>query len=287
MKRAITLLLMVFVFAGGILAEEQPILRSKSGIPILPEAGDFAIGVNGGVMLDFVGNMFNNTVNNTSRFDFLDPDTRFIFGKYFLEDLKAVRVGVRLGQQRLVNAIYLLEDQPGGAGSKGDDPEYVLDRHITSQTNIMLGLGMEWRKGVHRIQGFYGVDLGLAVMRDHEAFKYGNEISSDNTNPSTTNFGNNIWAGSRATKLHQGFGFMVGVRGFVGFEYFILPKLSVGGEFGWGPAVGFLGKSYAELESWDAVKEEVVIEERPVGRGNVINIDTDNANGVIKLLFHF
>ena len=32
----------------------------------------------------------------------------------------------------------------------------------------------------------------------------------------------------------QGFGFGFGVLGFIGAEYFILPKLCIGGEFDWG-----------------------------------------------------
>jgi len=80
---------------------------------------------------------------------------------------------------------------------------------------------------------------------------------------------------------------MLGARLFVGFEYFVLPKLSLGGEFGWGPAVGLLGKTHTTFEGWDMANDELKTEEIPLFKGNMINLDTDNANGVIKLLFHF
>jgi hypothetical protein len=283
MKRAITILFVFLLATAMVSAQESKPLLSKGGIPILPQAGDFAIGVNAIPMFEFVGNAFNNTVNNTIFFGFLDNTSRFIFGKYFAEDLLAYRFGLRVGQTRLTESRYLLKDQLVA----GADPEWITDSRITSRTNIMLGIGIEKRKGVHRIQGFYGLDLALTVMNGKETFHYGNEFSKDNTNPTTTNFGNNIWWGSRVTSIHEGLGFLVGARGFVGMEIFILPKLSLGGEFGWGPAIGFLGKSHANVESWDGVKDELKTDEVPNAKGNVINIDTDNGNGVIKLMFHF
>lgn len=290
MKKTITFLAAMVLAAGIMTAQEAPVLTSKSGIPILPQAGDFAIGVNAIPMFEFVGNMFNNQVNNTVGFEFLDNDMRFIFGKYFLEDLLAVRVGLRVGHTRFSDIQYVNNDAAaaGGGGSKGDGDTWITDKHNSVNTNIMLGIGMEKRKGVHRIQGFYGLDLGLGLMSGSDKFVYGNEYSKDNTTPTTTNFGNNIfWGAGRVTQIQQGTGFIIGARLFVGFEYFILPKLSLGGEFGWGPALGLMGKTSTTVEGWDMVKDELKVEELPLFKGSMLNIDTDNANGVIKMLFHF
>ena len=40
--------------------------KSKGGIPILPVAGDIAIGAEALPYLEYLGNMFNNTEDNTN-----------------------------------------------------------------------------------------------------------------------------------------------------------------------------------------------------------------------------
>jgi hypothetical protein len=40
-----------------------------------------------------------------------------------------------------------------------------------------------------------------------------------------------------------------GVRGFIGAEYFVLPKMSIGGEFGWGLGLSTTGKSKTTYEA--------------------------------------
>ncbi|MBR9831853.1 hypothetical protein GYB57_06890 [bacterium] len=44
----------------------QEVLTSKKGVPILPEAGDYAIGVDATLFLDYTGNLFNGNLGNTS-----------------------------------------------------------------------------------------------------------------------------------------------------------------------------------------------------------------------------
>lgn len=62
-----------------------------------------------------------------------------------------------------------------------------------------LGLGKEWRKGSTRLQGFYGADAFVSLLPLENK-------------PSTFKFG-------------------AGVQGFVGAEYFFLPKMSIGAQY--------------------------------------------------------
>jgi hypothetical protein len=45
----------------------------------------------------------------------------------------------------------------------------------------------------------------------------------------------------------SGYGF--GLRGFIGAEYFFMPKMSIGGEFGWGLAYVKNGATTTEYEA--------------------------------------
>jgi hypothetical protein len=66
------------------------------------------------------------------------------------------------------------------------------------------GLGKEWRKGKTRLQGYYGADALLSLGS-----------VTQGTNKSGLAFG-------------------VGVQGFIGAEYFILPKIAIGAQYGYG-----------------------------------------------------
>ena len=74
---------------------------------------------------------------------------------------------------------------------------------------LIVGLGKEWRKGKTRLQGYYGADALLIL----ESSK-GEEINNGIT-----------------TKYKSGLGIGVGAKGFLGAEYFIFPKLSIGAEY--------------------------------------------------------
>lgn len=71
---------------------------------------------------------------------------------------------------------------------------------------IAAGLGKEWRKGKTRLQGFYGADALVSFG------------SAKTSGVSTSQMG-------------------VGVNGFLGAEYFILPKMAIGAQYNYG--VGF------------------------------------------------
>ncbi len=85
--------------------------------------------------------------------------------------------------------------------------------------------------------------------------------------------------------------FGIGVRGFVGVEYFFAPKISIGGEFGWG--INFLStaKGSSETEVWDGTGVKTT--ETESAGDSQFHVDTDNLAGVdnldgsINLLFYF
>lgn len=87
--------------------------------------------------------------------------------------------------------------------------------------NLTAGYGKEWRKGTTRLQGFYGADAMLRV------------------NSSTKK----TVLGAVTTTEKSGLNLGVGARGFIGAEYFIFPKISMGVQYSYGLTVGIVGKS--------------------------------------------
>jgi hypothetical protein len=282
MKKVGLTLLIALVFAFSANAQ----LKNKKGEVILPETGDWAIGINATPILDYFGNMLNNDANNNITWNFTNGQS--IFGKYFTSETEAYRVGLRIGfvSQGVKNLV---------AKTGTTTAETVEDKATQSDMNIYLSAGKEFRKGHGRLQGFYGADAFLMFGTSSASFTYGNVIDGTNptpvgttwnTNPATKPIVSGAGAlGIRPTKDKAGATFGFGVRAFIGAEYFVLPKLSIGGEFGWGLGLATTGKGLTTTEAWDgsAVKSTDV----ETGGSSKFAIDTDNFGGAIKVMFHF
>ncbi len=104
---------------------------------------------------------------------------------------------------------------------------------------------------------------------------------------------------ARVTERKNGTYFTFGLRAFIGVEYFILPKISLGGEFGWGLGLRTGGKTtttYESVGNKNAIppgNDQVGTTEIEAPSGRIIRFDTDNFNsmygpsGSLRLNFHF
>ena len=117
----------------------------------------------------------------------------------------------------------------------------------TTSTSFAISYGVEKRKGKTRLQGIYGFELGLSVNSGGTSYRYGNALSPnaistksvDVTQADTLVGKNNVFTNnygklSRITVSKDPTRIGFGLRTFFGAEYFIAPKISIGGEFGWG-----------------------------------------------------
>src|SRR5437773_1804179 len=93
MKKSVLALALAF----GVTTAFAQDLTSKKGEPILPEAGDWGLGVDATPFINFAGNLFNNSVtNNAPSWNFL-TNNQTIAGKYFTDEKTAYRGAIRLG----------------------------------------------------------------------------------------------------------------------------------------------------------------------------------------------
>lgn len=266
--------LLVAAAIGLTFATSAQDLKSKSGHTILPESGDWALGFDASPLINYAGNLFNGTSGN-SMGAMWENGNNAIMGKYFLDANTAVRAWVRLGFGSTTNTEYVVD-----VTSTATPPAMVEDVEKVGYSAIVIGGGYEIRKGHNRLQGYYGGDLLISSVGSSSTYTYGNTLTTTNTSHNNT-FGQG--AGLMENKAGSTFG--LGLRGFIGVEYFFAPKVSISAEYGWGLGFASTGDGETTVESWNGTAAETTT--TTTAGGSTFGIDTDNNGGAIRLLFHF
>jgi len=279
-------------------------LTSKKGEPILPEADDWSIGVDATPFLNYAGNLFNgNSFNNAPTWNFLNTN-QTIIGKMFMDEKTAYRAILRIGFQSTKEVAMIADATVTTPPTYPNLPSMKEDTWKHSQRFIGLGGGIEMRRGKTRLQGFYGGDFMFWMSGSKDVYEYGNALSASGTvvtpNPGTTtsfNGGANMTFdtygnAARVTEYKSGSTIGFGVRGFIGAEYFILPKISVGAEFGWGFGITTTGADSETVESVGGTGPSVGTQTVEGGKASSMMLDVDRnafgtGNGSLRMNFHF
>ncbi|PBQ30372.1 hypothetical protein CNR22_00870 [Sphingobacteriaceae bacterium] len=285
------LLALSICISGATFAQD---LTSKNGEAILPQAKDWSIGLDA-----------TRLIKNAS-FDFVST-SQAITGKYFKDASTAYRIGVRIGVNSWTTKA-MVTDRAAASSTIIAYPAAVPSKENSwrrASTSIGLSFGIEKRRGATRLQGVYGVEGGVYLSTTNDKFTYGNKLNVSSSpqlviDPagdamSSPIFGNannvdtvpriqGVQGSARVTERKNGLALTIGARVFVGAEYFVLPKMSIGGEFGWGAAFSTSGRSETKLESIGqsniqgstgaSVKSTTI----DGGASNHVGIDTDNTN---------
>lgn len=309
MKKSIALVALAFGVTNAFAQD----LTSKKGEPFLPEAGDYAVSVDATSFLNYAGNFFGKQNNNVApTWNFLNGNNT-ISGKYFKDATTAYRVGLRLGFGSTSDKRNVAALPTSTVIAYPTADAVVENKHKKSTTNVGISVGIEKRRGKTRLQGFYGADLGIYYGSTKDKYTYGNALAGNTVPTAAVNvtaaddFGTgNVTATSlsagqigsaRATLVKSGATISLGVRAFIGAEYFIAPKVSLGGEFGWGLGLSMTGKSKSTYESIGlanaATNTSVGTTDVVGGKSSSFGLDTDGKNGVfgpnasLRLAFHF
>jgi hypothetical protein len=314
MKKTIILISLTLI-SNTFLAQD---LTSKKGETILPEQGDWSVGIDASPLLNYAGNFFGKTNSNASpSFNFITKD-QTLTGKYFKDAQTAYRVGLRIGLNSQTTR-KMVVDRAAVPTSTNYPAAVVMTENSWKRSNNALGLsaGIEKRKGKTRLQGIYGAEAGFYISASKDKFSYGNALIPTGTTPvfvdsiadamtsSTLGNANNINTkppiqgvdanGARIKERKNGITLSIGARAFVGVEYFILPKISLGGEFGWGIGFTRQGKSTTTWESTGASAANTSPKTTTIEGSNQgkFTLDTDNTNsiwgpsGALRLNFYF
>ena len=296
--RKLSIVMVLALCASSAFAQR---VTTKDGRQILPEAGDWSIAIDANPFLNYFGNFIGGVDANTAPSWSYLTNNQTITGRYFVTDDMAYRGSLRLGFTSSSTTVMVRDRSVAAAPSYPELPEMVENKASSGSTNIALSGGMEWRKGDGRLQGIYGGELGIGLTSSSTSYEYGNDLDPTGTNPvfvdadddfGTGNITNDTYGNTaRVLEDKSGASFGIGVRGFVGAEYFLLPKLSLGGEFGWGLVFSTSGSSTTTLESTDG---SIVGEQELEGsKSSGFGIDTDNVNsifgpiGALRVAFYF
>jgi hypothetical protein len=296
MKRKVLFVASLFL-ATATFAQDG--LTSKKGEAYLPEAGDWALGFDAAPFIGYFGDFANGTSNNSMNAAWQDGARWSIVGKYFKDETTAYRGRVRIGFGSTSNDFIGFYD--ADADPNTNAVEYT-NTAKTSNFNIVLGGGLEKRRGNTRIQGYYGGELLISFGSSSESWDYGRAYTADwSADEELPTFGSILGSGDqRVTERKAGSTFAFGLRGFVGVEWFIAPKVSLGAEYGWGLGFSSTGEGEETVEYWGfsenstATEPSLQSETIKTGGGSAFQLDTDNngnsifgGSGQINLIFHF
>ena len=294
------LLVFVPLFSTGVFtvaAQDSTFkLLSKSGEPVLPEAKDWGLSIDA---TRFIKNADFNFVSQAQN----------ITGRYFVNATTAYRFGARIGVNEWTTK-ELVTDRVAATNSVVAYPAIKPTKQNTwKRTAAIFGLsaGIEKRRGKTRLQGLYGLEGGVYFSSVRDKFTYGNALNASALNPiivdaaqdaiSSPVLGNannidtvpqiqGVIGYARVLQRKNGINLSLGARAFAGFEYFFLPKMSLGGEFGWGVGVTLSGRSETRVESIGqsniqgntaaAAKQSTFDGDQH----STLRIDTDNTNTI-------
>ncbi len=286
MKKIITFICLALVLGS---ATSQD-LKTKKGFPILPEPKDWAISVDATPFLVYIGGLFGGAAPTAG---VLKNSPISLTGKYFLNEKTAFRVKFRVGFYSNSDKNDVVKDETPVPAT----PDYVQDKWVTHSSDFLFGLGIEKRRGKTRLQGFYGADALVGFGGSGNKFTYGNAFSSTNTTPMSTDY---PWTAgtpgytssptsSRVLDINNGVYFQVGARCFIGAEYFVLPKLSLGFELGYGLSIYKTSKGSQTIESWNSSSSSATQTTVDVAGRSTTSLDIENmwSGNAIIATFHF
>ncbi len=186
-------------------------LKSSKGENYLPEAGDWAISFNASGVFSYVGNSFNGSLSNSAP-TVANATANSFVGKKFIDAKSAYRIVANLG--------FGSNNLTGGDFDGDGVVEFAT--YKASTLNVNVGLGKEWRRGSTRLQGFYGADalVGFSSTKWSET----NNVAGNST-------------------IDAGTSINLGVTGFIGAEYFLFPKISIGAQYNYGLQIASNGAS--------------------------------------------
>ncbi len=274
-------LLLTVALASAVTFANAQTLNSKNGTPILPETNDWSIGFDATPVLNYFGNMFNNTANNSVNMNYPSNNGMTLVGKMVKDENIAYRgkVAINFGSHSTTFS----------SATPGFDSLTSPSEIETSSMNITLGAGIQKWRGKGRLKGYYGAEamIGFGNATD-TTYTYLKSLSS------TSGIG-----AFQVSEYAGGSIFGFGVNGFIGVEYFFAPKMSFSAEYTWGIGISNVGETEVSYQVVEAPAGTPVVSSKTttgnktsdfnVGVGNTVtpNIINSGGSGSIVLSFYF
>jgi len=258
----------VFTVIVSFAIAQEKVLTNKTHTPILPTEGTWALGIDASPFLNYAGGLIGGDAAVAPSFN----GTTF-FGKYFLQDNKALRFGATINSW--TNSVITFEHKAGSITA-----EIIENVWKRSSASANFFFGYERRIGTTRLQGFLGTqgNLGIGSAGIKHTYTYGNALS--------INYTHWDW---RPLFEKPGIRFSIGASAFAGVEYFIAQGISLGAQIGYGASFDMNGKRSVEEEMWvfnPWPTQGGRVQKRTVETSSHNAFNFGNFGGGINLIFH-
>tara|TARA_R110002049_G_scaffold246847_2_gene420942 strand:- start:1157 stop:2032 length:876 start_codon:yes stop_codon:yes gene_type:complete len=239
MKKFIIICISLLTVSPMLVAQED----KKDHSDLFPKAGDFSLGLDMSNMIQFIGNSFSsNGRTNFPANSMVEPSSTAvsinptIYGRYFLSESVATRVRLGLGVNNSTTRRFVYDDVANIGNPFNNDPllyEKTVDEFKQRSSRYELGVGLEKRKNLWRMQGYGGAELFVAYTYNKSSYTYGNAISTTNQTPTTFDFDANVVQNSaqRTLETKGGNTLFYGAGLYAGADFFITRNISIGAEF--------------------------------------------------------
>lgn len=248
MKINLTYLFLILAIASN----AQP-FSSKRGQLIYPKKGDLSIGAGASSTISYLGNLINkDTLNSSFKFDWVNSKESLISGKWMKDSTTAYRANFRIGIK-------------SESSTFADAQEDSVSKIQNSSYSIFILGGIQKYRGSGRLKGIYGAEVGIGLSAADTNYNY-----------------NGIAPNASILEYKVGSSFKLCVRTFVGVEYFFAPKISLGGEFGWGLAITTKKADQTTNANGNGGTTTTYLTSE-----KTLILDTDNANAALSFNFYF
>ncbi|MDA3930313.1 MAG: hypothetical protein PF541_15290 [Prolixibacteraceae bacterium] len=212
MKKILTILTALLISIG---------INAQNDKKYGPVAGNYGVGIAASPVLEYVGNFFGKTTFNSA--PTFNLPRYSLAGKYFIKDNNAIRAGIGFSSHN-VTSYFGIDDK---------------NKKMESGLGLILGIGLEKRFGLERIQAYYGPSVGLSFVNNVDKYIYADGAST----------------GDILKDNDTGVSFTLGLGGFAGIEYFLTKNIALGTEIGLGLNIESKGKEVKEYQGSPDVED--------------------------------
>lgn len=212
MKKLIVSLIIMTVTLGLYAQEGTEVLTTKKGVPIIPEAGSFAFGIDATPFFRYAGNLFSGNNPYYPSFGFTAQNPGSFFVKYKASTSITYRASVLIGFSNNTDK-----------NENFADPD---QENKVTYTALTVGLAGGIEKHLDffgRLSGYFGGQVGIRQdpYYDNSTNEYGLQSFKDG-NDSNNNYKE---VGGNTLSIFAG--------GFTGVEFYIAPRVALMGELGY------------------------------------------------------
>lgn len=230
----------------------------------LPRAGSIALGVDATPILNFIGNMFNGTNSSPGNSNTLDLSSASIYGKYYLSDKIAIRGTFVISGIHHKDEAFVRDDAAFYINPLNN--KEVVDTRTNTNNDYFTSVALQKFMGNARLRGFLGIQLLAGYQSITDRYGYANPMTDLNPAPSiAVSLSSYTAANERPLEVRTLNSLKTGGGLIAGIEYFVLPRICIGGEVSLNAIYSHNGELYSKSET--VVNNNVVAADKTTSPG--------------------